>query len=218
MKQRYNGLMAAVFALGLAGSAGAGPAGDAVFATGVLDNINTNDVLEYTHMRTGPKSEEFLPITEGGVELKLGTREVDSRVVELTMKADGRVRQLDALPASAGNPILMAFMESSLRSMAKITGGSPFYIRNRMRSALRDSGELNDIKLTFEGREIDAQEAVFRPFDGDPNADSMGLFADLSIRFVISADIPGYFLSFSAETPEGDLGYAEEIHLISTGG
>lgn len=202
-------------ALGLGTAGLAGPAGDKVFAIGVLETIETNSVIEYTHTRTGPDSVEFLPIKEGGVTLKMASRDQDMRVVELTMNADGRTRQLDALPASAGNPILMAFMESSLRSMAKITGGSPFYIRNRMRSALRDAGEVKDVTVNFAGQEVAGSEVTFKPFTGDPNAQQMGVFSDLEIKFVVSEDVPGYFLEFSAKTPDGVLAYSEEILLIS---
>ena len=38
-------------------------------------------------------------------------------------------------PASA-NPLLLYFLETTVRAMAEATGGSPYYIRNRIREAL----------------------------------------------------------------------------------
>ncbi|ADZ69437.1 Orf1 protein [Polymorphum gilvum SL003B-26A1] len=185
-----------------------------MFATGVLDSTDIGTELHYSHRRSGPDVERFQPIEVGEVVLRMERGDAAGREVEITMIADGRKRVLDAFPASAGNPVLLAFLESSLRSMAGITGGSPFYIRNRLREALQSSGDVLSTDYELEGRKVAAQELVFHPFSTDPNAERMGAFSKLEIRFVVSPDVPGYFALFSARAGEGTDAFSEEIRFV----
>lgn len=197
--------------------ANAGPGGDVVFADGVLDSAVEGDVFSYDHSSAGPEDRDFRGIKEGSVDVKMTIGSDGLREVEITMNADGKKRVLDAFPASAGNPLLMVFMESSLRSMAGITGGSPFYIRNRMREALRVGGVVSDISFDVAGKSVAAQEVVFLPFANDPNAERMGVFAKLALRFVVSDEVPGYFIIMSAKTDEGEGAFHEKIQLLNAG-
>ena len=47
--------------------------------------------------------------------------------------ASGRSRDF---PAGGANPVLLYFLETTVRDLRRATGGSPYYIRNRMREAL----------------------------------------------------------------------------------
>ncbi|MHA3916550.1 hypothetical protein [Halovulum sp. GXIMD14793] len=203
----------AIVLMTFATGAAAGPAAEAIFAEGILTDLPDNTVVHYIHTRSGPEQDNFLPIREGAVTLTLAARDGQQRVVELTMTADGRKRVLDDSPASAGNPVVMAFMESTLRSMSAITGGSPFYIRNRLRDTLRSGGEVQAVTIDHDGRSIATQEIILHPFKADPNAARMGVFADLELRFVVSEDVPGYFLTFAAQTPKGGPGLCRDHHV-----
>lgn len=183
-----------------------------IFAEGVLEPVATGQVLVYDHSRAGPPAEGFRVIDDGSVRLALQPTEDGKRAAIVSMLADGRARELNPFPPTAGNPILMTFMESNLRAMAQITGGSPFYIRNRMREALRSAGAVSETTFTLDGAQVPAQKVTFHPFEGDPNIDRMGAFAELEISFVISPAIPGFFGQFAAFTADqGAAGFRETI-------
>ncbi|NHW87951.1 hypothetical protein, partial [Escherichia coli] len=54
----------------------------------------------------------------------------------LIHRVEGHDLPVADFAASGGDPVLLWFLENTVRSMATITKGSPFYIRNRMREAL----------------------------------------------------------------------------------
>ena len=204
----------------LNGPALAGTATDLVFAENVLANIPTDKTVVYRHVRDGPDDPAFISLEDGTVTLTLTTGADGRSEALMTFKANGRTRNISPFPADAGNPIVMAFLESSLRSMAQITGGSPYYIRNRIKEALRSSGDVTPITIEIDGKTIDAREVVFHPFENDKNADRMGDFAGLELKFVVADDVPGGFVLFSAQTPEnsGKRVYAEIMQYDSLNG
>jgi len=190
---------------------------DLVFSNGVLGNIPQDKTVTYTHLRLGPEGNEFHSIADGLVSLAIVPSEIGGDEVILEMLDNGQLRNRTPFPADAGNPIVMAFLESSLRSMAKITGGSPFYLRNRIKDSLRSGGQIEPVKITIDGAIIDAMKVTFMPFINDKNAARMGDFAQLELVFVVSESVPGGFVLFSANTPEtaGKRIYQESMRYSS---
>lgn len=209
-------LLAVVMTAALTGPGRAEPVTDALFAEGIFDAVPDGQVIAYSHSRKGVASAAFTPVIDGRMVVVTGKAADGTRSVSLKIDTEGQRREVSDFPASGGNPVLMVFLESTVRSMAAMSGGSPFYIRNRIKDALREGGDLTDAPQDFAGRRIAAQELVLRPFDGDPNRDRMGEFAGLSLRFVVSDAVPGRFLLMSADTPEAGSGYHETITLTDT--
>lgn len=201
----------------LAGAAQAGPAADAIFAEDIFGAVPAGEVMTYSHVRHGAAVPDFQPVIEGSIVLMAGAATAEGRSLSVVIKADGRQTELSDFPASGGNPVLMVFLESTVRSMAAISGGSPFYIRNRIKDAFRSGGTLVEVEHAFGGRQIMAQEVTFQPFLTDPNRARMGAFADLTLRFVVSDGVPGHFLLLTADTPEPGSGFHEAITILDGG-
>ncbi len=177
---------------------------DLVFSTGVLDNIPQQKTVTYDHMRLGPKDSGLHPIENGLVSLSVVGGETGGNEAILEMRDNGTLRNKTPFPVEAGNPLVMAFLESALRSMAQITGGSPFYLRNRIKESLRSGGQVMPTTIAIDDKSIPATRITFQPFRNDKNAARMGDFADLTLTFVVSDDVPGGFALFSAQTPMVD--------------
>jgi hypothetical protein len=210
-------LLAVLVGLGLTGALRADPVTEALFAEGIFDDLPYGQEITYGHARTGPAVPDFKPVSEGRILLVTGQAEDGARSLSLAIEEGGQQREIVDFPASGGNPVLMVFLESTVRSMAAISGGSPFYIRNRIKDALRQGGDLAEVTQDFAGGAVVAQEVTLRPFESDPNRERMGEFAGLSLRFVVSDRVPGHFLSLSADTPEATTGYHETITLTDAG-
>lgn len=194
----------------------AGPASDRLFTEGVLKTIEPGTALIYGHVREGAEQTEAVRwIDDGELHVALQQGQDGSKEAVISMLSDGKVhREMSPLPVSIGNPILLTFLESSLRAMANITGGSPFYIRNRMKAALRDSGTVTAVSAKIGDKTVEAEEITFIPFQHDKNRDRMGEFADLELRFIVSDQAPGGFILFSAQTrphADGGVAFREEI-------
>ncbi len=210
-------LLATLACLALGCPAAAETVSEALFAEGVFDGVPDGQEMTYTHSRRGNQAQDFAPVADGHIVVVPGLAADGSRSLSMTINEDGKTREVADFPASGGNPVLMVFLESAVRSMAAITGGSPHYIRNRIKDSLRQGGDLTDLQQDFLGGKVAAQEVTLQPFKSDPNRERMGEFADLSLRFVISDAVPGHFVLLSADTPDAGSGYHETIALTKGG-
>ncbi len=186
----------------------AGTGVDTLFRGGVIEALAPETVLTYAQSRTGPQVDGFHSVEGGAILLtaKAAQPGGSEPSVQMAIEQQGQRREMQEFPASAGNPVLMVFLEDVTRSMAAISGGSPFYIRNRIKDALA--------KAEAETGADGVKRVVLQPFATDPNAERMGAFAKLTLTIEMQDDLPGYFRLLRAETaPDG---FAEEIALKDT--
>lgn len=155
----------------------AGEAGDAVFAERGPWSLGAQQLV-WTETVEGPEAEGFRAIENGRLSLSEIVDPSDGQpALQLVRQGGPRDVTIGPYPISGGDPVLTFFLERTARDMAALTGGSPFYIRNRMKEALFSGGSLL--------REGDTVEARFQPFAGDPNAARMQGFETLEMVFVI---------------------------------
>lgn len=196
--------MVAVAVIAGTGAASAGEAQDRLFALQALRGVETGQTLVYDFSRGGAYPDATLPKIEGG-EARLSVEAAadgQSRTAVALLRDDDKlISNFDPFPGDAGNPMFMVFMEETVASMAKITGGSIFYIRNRMREALGAQNSIEEMTVAYGGQDVPARKLTFQPFLTDKNAAKMGqAFVDLSVIFVMSDDVPGEFLAMEAVT------------------
>jgi hypothetical protein len=195
---RLLAITAGILLLALAPRVSAGEAGEAVFAERGPWALK-DQAVSWSLNVDGPELEGFLPVTDGAVTLAEVIDPSDQKpVLQLTQTTRQHSRKIGPFPINGGDPSLTYFLEQTARDMASLTGGSPFYIRNRIKESLGQGGVL-----TRHGKMLTAE---FRPFAEDPNADRMNGFATLTLTFVMtdphqpiremravtSGDQPGY--------------------------
>lgn len=186
------------------GIARAGEAGDAVFAERGPWSLEGKDLNWTVHVE-GPEAPGFLQIADGRLTLSQAIDPSDQQpVLRLVQKTDGRTRQIGPFPISGGDPVLTFFLEQVTRDMARLTGGSPFYIRNRIKDAVFRGGQI-----TAQG---DGSVATFQPFADDPNAGRMGGFQTLTLTFVLG-DPSQPIRELRAETEGAQPGYVQRMAL-----
>lgn len=189
----------------------AGEASERVFSRTALDAVADKTSLVYSHVRNGNVGERLDPIDNGEIHIELQKGREGSREAVVTMGETGKLRPVSRFPAASGNPLVPIFLESTLRTMARVTGGSEFYIRNRIKEALGKAGTMKEIKLDLAGKNVPATEIMFEPFKGDRNSHRMGPFATLTLTFVVSEQAPGDIVRFEASTGDAgtDVAYRE---------
>ncbi|EPX76122.1 hypothetical protein [Salipiger mucosus] len=210
-------------ALALAGAAGAaspqdstteGPY-DLLFRQGTLDDVAQDRTLVYTREVTNAADPEAAAGETGLVALSFSEGERDT-MANLQFRQEGKHRNLGSFPASVGNPMIMVFYETVIRDMAEATGGSAFYIRNRVKEALVEPAEISQGEARFEGGEVPVTRVVMHPFADDAERARMGPFADLELSVVMSDEVPGWYLSLTANAPDasgGDGGYVTDMRF-----
>ncbi|MBM3603379.1 MAG: hypothetical protein FJX25_01180 [Alphaproteobacteria bacterium] len=175
----------------------AAEAGDAVFAERGPWNLG-DTVLEWEMTVEGPEAQGFQPTADGRLTLAQAIDPSDQQpVLEVTRQSQNHSRKIGPFPISAGDPVLVFFLEQTARDMSTLTGGSPHYIRNRLKDALFRGGQIR--------QEGGVTTATFEPFSEDPNAARMNGFQTLKLTFVMedpsdpiremraeTRDMPGY--------------------------
>lgn len=195
MEKMMKALRLMATALILVGHAAfADEAGDLVFAERGPWQPEANQYIWRLDV-AGPTRPGFMPISDGRVEIVAVTDE-GKPALELYEKAEALDRKIGPFPVDGTDPALIFFLETTSREMAKLTGGSPFYIQNRMKDALFRGGQ---VQQTDKG-----QLAIFRPFEDDPNKDKMAGFEGLEITFTIqepNMPIPSMIAATPGEAP-----------------
>ncbi|SEA42689.1 hypothetical protein [Rubrimonas cliftonensis] len=176
---------------------------DLLFNTPHMAEVAPGRTLRYDHDRASDPALGIGPDLDAVIAVETG----DGRATRFVMDADGAPRGFDVSEGVPGNPLLAVFLENTLRASAKATGGSPFYLRNRMREALADRLETVEQDHVF----------AMRPFAGDANATRLGDFEQLVMTFEVSVDAPGMLVALSAQAgPDEAPVYREEIRLETT--
>ena len=206
-------LLAPALAFAVALSAPAGAQTEILFSTPHLEETASNSTLVYhwtSHFRDGTTG-DIAERTET-VKLAIGASpDIGARPLEVTMISDGHERRIDSFTGVPGNPVLMVFLEGMVRSIQKATGGSPFYLRNRIKDALRDG-------LTVSTDKNGVETLTMRPFETDRNRARMGPFAMTEVQFVVDRSAPGMLLRMVADTggPRDQAVYYEEVVFDET--
>lgn len=189
--------------LAAGGAAAEKSASDLLFATPHLAQVAPGEQVRYSHRRVSDPALNIGPDIDEAIALRVAEGQ-GGREVTVTLDADGSPRDLDPFRSVPGNPLLMVFLEDTVRAVNRATGGSPFYLRNRMRDALRD--QLTEAPSGDGGTVLTMQ-----PFGHDANRAKLGAFADMRVRFEVAPDAPGMLVAMSAEAGTA---YSEEIRLV----
>lgn len=169
---------------------------DLLFKSGTLDAISRETVLIYERRVSARANEEIASRESGTVRLAFAPDDM----AELTFRQGERHRTIGSFPAGVGNPIILYFVESVVRDMAATSGGSPFYIRNRIKAALELKNPVHENTLKSRDAEFEATTVTLHPFADDPNQDRMMGFEDLTLTVVMSDRVTGWYYELRAET------------------
>ncbi|MWP37683.1 hypothetical protein GQY15_08720 [Rhodobacter sphaeroides] len=201
MSMRPLRAMLLLVALTAATGAEAGRLAEVIFRPGAF--AATGEVTRYAHRREGPEVRGLQLVPEGELLVSPEASAEGPRLA-LVQRLDGRDQPVASFSAAGGDPVLLWFLENTVRSMAAITEGSPFYIRNRMREALGAAGLAE-----AEG----PVTAELRPFAEDPKRAAMGAFAGLVLRITVDPSAPVPIRSLEADTTAAGGSYRETLTL-----
>ncbi len=215
MKPIIRLLGAASLCLTLAGPAFADDASDRVFDTGQLDNVKTGTTLAFTHIRETHDA-NLLPAVERDIDVAVGEKPEgkEAREVIVSFMEGEREVTLSPFTDDGGNPMLVFFLESVAKAVAKSTGGSPFYIKNRIIEAFQRGTEISPVDLVRDGAPLKVSRIVYSPFAEEKLKDRLKNFADMEIVFLLSEAVPGGIVEMRAvDGTDDETGFRESIVL-----
>lgn len=177
---------------------------DLLFKTGTLDDVPAESKLIYTRDVINTLKPETAERDTGQIEL--GFKAGDPPRARLKFTQGEKYRNLGEFPARVGNPIILYFVETVIRDMSETAGGSPFYIRNRVKESLVEPGRMDSGETTYSGATVASHTVAISPFEGDPNGDRMKGFGDLMLEVTMSEEVPGWYHTLRAYVPGPDGG------------
>lgn len=176
---------------------------DLLFRNGTLDEVSRDAELTYRREVTNALKPEAADRDTGDIALTID-ESGQAPVAFLEFRQGDKHRGLGKFPASVGNPMIMYFYETVVRDMAESAGGSPFYIRNRVKEALVTPTQIVDGQTEVGGETVATRTIRLKPFADDPNRDQMQGFGDLELAVTMSEEVPGWYLSLEADVPGKD--------------
>lgn len=183
---------------------------EVVLRTGTLADFDRAGELVYDQGVALAQDQALADREVGQIVLAADPNDPDG--VLLRFAKDDQTRHLGAFPQSVGNPLFMYFAETVIRDMAGIAGGSPFYIRNRIKDALVNRVAFSEAEAAYGGAQVPVTVAVMRPFENDPNRERMQGFADLTLTATMSEAVPGWYLALEASAAaDGQVIYQRRI-------
>ena len=159
-----------------------------LFMTPQLQGLQAPTLLRYSFGKTGSFEEAFADQVTVALIAKADGACCDARGVFLS---GARKLAVPEVPAAEGNPVILYFLEHDVREMKRLTRGSEYHFRKRIRMAIYQDAEVRDVSLRYQGRTVKGKEIAFSPFLDDPNRPKYEKFAGKTYRFTLSDAVPG---------------------------
>jgi len=160
----------------------------AIFMSNHLVNVRPPATLQYRYVKSGTMEPGF----EDRVTLKLTAR-ADGKCC--TANADflsgAQKVALPEVEAAEGNPVLLAFLERDIREMSRLTKGQSNYFRKRIRMAIYQAAEVEEVTLPYRGKTVPARRFTVTPYADDPLRDRFAKLVGKRYTFTLSDAVPG---------------------------
>jgi hypothetical protein len=160
-----------------------------LFMSRQLDNVKLPSTLRYSFTQSGSAE----PGVRGAATINVSAMKGGKACCQASgsFLSGPREVKLDAIDSAEGNPVVLYFLENDIRTMNRLTKGSQTYFRKRLRMAFYNGATVQPVKLQWQGREVDGQEIIVRPFTDDPNAFRFPKYVGKEYRFMLSQAVPG---------------------------
>lgn len=173
---------------------------DLIFNARHLDLVPKGTGVSYK-FEHGVTDEKLMgkPFTD---DIKLKVSDVTAegqRTVDVTVFTGDRQRPVQNYDGLTINPVLIWFLDKCVENFGTVAGGKQPYLKGRMRDAFLDQAKVENVKVDFGGKSVEAYKVSLEPFAKDPNKHKMQGFENSKFTFVLSKDIPGYFYEFNSD-------------------
>ncbi len=175
-------------------------AADLIFQNRHLDLVQKGSTVAYKFEHK--VSDEKLmgkPFTD---DIKFSVTDVNAegqRILDVTVFTGDRQRPIQNYDGLTINPVFIWFLDKCVENFRTVAGGKQPYLKGRMKEAFVKKPKLEDVKVEFGGKTIDAKKVTIEPFVNDPNKQKMQGYENSKFSFVMSKDIPGYFYELNAD-------------------
>jgi hypothetical protein len=164
------------------------PAERALFMTNHLAGTKPPATLRYSFAKSGSMEEGF----QDKVAVNLRA-EADGKccVAGADFLGGARKLSLPEVDHAEGNPAVLYFLEHDIREMNRLTKGQQSYFRKRIRMAVYQGAQIQDVTVSYHGKAVPAREIRIRPYLDDPMRVRFEKLANKTYVFTMSDAVPG---------------------------
>jgi hypothetical protein len=164
------------------------PAERLLFMTNQLAPLRPPITLRYSFRKSGSMEEGF----EDSVSIALSKQPDGTCCSGVGEFLTGpRKLNLPEVPAAEGNPVILYFLEHDVREMQRLTKGSQYHFRKRIRMAVYQAAKVRDVSLNYRGKAVAGTEVEISPYLDDPNRPRYEKLAGKQYLFMLSDAVPG---------------------------
>lgn len=159
-----------------------------LFMTNQLAPLRPPITLRYSFRKSGSMEEGF----EDSVSIALSKQPDGSCCSGIGEFLTGaRKLKLPEVPSAEGNPVILYFLEHDVREMQRLTKGSQYHFRKRIRMAVYQGAKVRDVSLNYRGKAVAGTEVEISPYLDDPNRPRYEKLALKQYVFMLSDAVPG---------------------------
>jgi hypothetical protein len=196
------------------------PAERLLFMSNQLGKLRPPLTLRYSFRKSGGTEESF----DDSVSIALAKNPDGSCCASSGEFLTGaRKLNLPEVPAAEGNPVILYFLEREVREMQRLTKGSQYYFRKRIRMAVYQAAKVRDASFAYRGGSVKGTEIEITPYADDPNRARFEKLVGKQYLFMLSDAVPGGVYGIRSEvgdaarpaTPIVEELYAEGAEPVS---
>lgn len=159
-----------------------------VFVDAQLGNLKPPTSLRYSYVKSGSLEPGFEDNVR--IDVQRGSGAVCCAVQGDFLSGDRKISLPDIVDAKA-NPVVLFFLERDIREMERLTKGKANYFRKRIRMGMAEDAKIRDTRISYNGRELPAQEVTLAPYETDPLRSRFEKYAQKRYVFVLAGGVPG---------------------------
>ena len=164
------------------------PAERALFMTNHLAGTQPPATLRYAFAKSGSMEEGF----EDKVAVKLkAAKGGKCCIADAEFLSGPRRLSLPEIDQAQGNPVVLYFLERDIREMNRLTKGQQNYFRKRIRMVVYQGAQVEDVTVSFRGKDVPARQIRIAPYLDDPLRTRFEKLANKTYVFTLSDAVPG---------------------------
>jgi hypothetical protein len=187
-------LATAATAPGVSAQSAVSEAEQRLFLDGHLANLPDKAAVRYDYAKTGTLEPAFADRVRLEVE-----KRPQGRYAHVDYLTGDNAFFLPDIESANGNPVILSFLERDVREMERRTGGRANYFRRRVRLALAEEAQVDQVTVDLDGQPVAAVRISIRPYLDDPLESRFRAFSGKVYFFTICPKVPGMVYELRTE-------------------
>jgi hypothetical protein len=202
--------------------AGQPKATDLIFERKHLTNVEPGKTIDYKFERTVTDPQILGVAFSDDIKLKVVADKDDGKKdVELQIYTGDRARDLQKLEKFSINPVFAVYFSQAISSFNQLAGGQVNYLQASFSDGWLKA-KVEPIKVTYNGKQVDAFHISMTPFLGDKYESKMQGWEGAKFDVIVSKDVPGEIVDLLAtyhnRYPPAKLRLTERTTLVGVTG